>query len=280
MHNGICGWRIKSERKLRYWASTGNVRLNLKFFIPPPYRQIVNLKRIPEGFKIVEKGFNNLLVHRGKLSKRGVMDLSYEMEVYPLSYFIDPRMNWGKVDEIPEELKRKYREANIYWPLKNEKIEEIAGEEWFREERIKIWVDNAIRFLWKAIKNAEPQVERLGALHALESSKGDCDEFTDLFITIARVRGIPARRITGMLIHNDVEMHAWSEIYARGEWIVVDAAMRKVGNYSPNYIVLKVEEFNPSLPDLQLSWKGGNLRYEIENEVPRAERVACEGKNF
>ncbi len=275
----LCGWRIEKRDKIRYQASSGNVHIQIKLYFPPNYRQIVIVRRVPAGFKIVKKGLNSFLFYRGKISRKGVMDLGYDVDVYPIPYFLDPQSHWGKVEEIPESMKRKYMESNAYWPVSEEKIKGITREFWFGESRINVWVKNAIVSLWKKIKNVEPQGERLGALRALELKRGDCDEFTDLFITLARLRGIPSRRITGMFISSRAELHAWSEIFIpSGEWIIADAAMRNAGNYSPNYVILKVEEFNPSLPDYQLSWKGGNLKYEIERKV-HTEKIICKSRS-
>ena len=273
----ICGWRIEKRDKIRYQASSGNIRIQIKLYLPANYRQIVIVRRIPSGFKIVKKGLNYFLTYRGKISRRGVIDVGYDVDVYPIPCFLDPQSNWGRVEEIPESMKRKYMESNMYWPISDERMKEIANEPWFKESRIDVWVKNAIVSLWKKIKNAEPQGERLGALRALKLKRGDCDEFTDLFITLARLRGIPTRRVTGMFISSHVELHAWSEIFIpAGEWVIVDAAMRNHGNYTPNYVILKVEEFNPSLPDYHLSWKGGSLKYEIEKEI-HTEKIVCQG---
>lgn len=61
---------------------------------------------------------------------------------------------------------------------------------------------------------------------AVRSGRGDCTEFADLFTTLARTLGIPARSITG-LVYDDVAgpgfyLHAWSEVAIDGEWVGVD----------------------------------------------------------
>ncbi len=272
----ICGWNIEKKAQFRYIASSGNVRLTIKSSFPAEYRQLVFIKRIPPVLKIIKKKKNSFMIYQNRVPRRGLIDLGYEIDVYPIAYCLNIDRKWGKIEDIQKNTKNKYKEGNPYWPLENKRIKEITEMDWFKENKINIWIKNAIDFLWSVLKNVEPQKERLGPIKALKLSAGDCDEFTDIFITLARLRGLPSRRITGMYIENDnAEMHAWSEIYTPiGEWIIVDPAMMNAGNYRPNYVILKVEEFNPSIPEYQISWKGGKLKYEIE-ESTKIKKIIC-----
>ncbi len=61
---------------------------------------------------------------------------------------------------------------------------------------------------------------------ALLERRGDCTEFADLFTTLARTLGLPARSIIG-LVYDDVAgpgfyLHAWSEVAIAGVWVAVD----------------------------------------------------------
>ena len=48
----------------------------------------------------------------------------------------------------------------------------------------------------------EIQDEELGAFIAYNQGFGDCSEYSDLLITLLRIQGIPARKITGFLVTN------------------------------------------------------------------------------
>ena len=62
-----------------------------------------------------------------------------------------------------------------------------------------------------------------GALYALQEKKGDCTEYSDLFVALCRARGIPARSIHGLI-------HDWAEIYIpEVGWIPVDPAWGRGG---------------------------------------------------
>ncbi len=48
----------------------------------------------------------------------------------------------------------------------------------------------------------EIQDEELGAFLAYNQGIGDCSEYSDLLITLLRIQGIPARKVTGFLVTN------------------------------------------------------------------------------
>lgn len=56
-----------------------------------------------------------------------------------------------------------------------------------------------------------------GAVWAIDNGKGDCSEYSDLFVALCRAKGIPARVIEGFLItptpDGDSPKHAWTEVY-------------------------------------------------------------------
>ncbi len=58
------------------------------------------------------------------------------------------------------------------------------------------------------------QTERRGAVGALQNGIGDCSEYTDLSIALARAAGIPARAMYGWGYSEDNMVgHAWPEFY-------------------------------------------------------------------
>ena len=87
--------------------------------------------------------------------------------------------------------------------------------------------------------------ERRGARLALESGRGDCTERADLFVALARARGIPARTIAGFVIDHDAVLraaayHNWAEAYVDGAWRLADPD-KGVWDSSPSqYLALRV----------------------------------------
>jgi hypothetical protein len=86
------------------------------------------------------------------------------------------------------------------------------------------------------------------------------------------MRGIPCRRLTGYFIRNkkvEAEPHAWGEILSPAlGWIPIDIALHNIGNHTINYVILKIEEFNPSLSDYQILKPSAAIRYHWERSIP------------
>lgn len=67
--------------------------------------------------------------------------------------------------------------------------------------------------------------EERGVRHAFSAGSGDCGQYSALFITMARIAGIPARQQSGYTIKGKgFSAHVWSEIYLPWEgWVPIDA---------------------------------------------------------
>ncbi|MCZ6916219.1 MAG: transglutaminase-like domain-containing protein [Gemmatimonadetes bacterium] len=60
------------------------------------------------------------------------------------------------------------------------------------------------------------------AVEVLETKRGDCNEHTILFVSLARAVGLPARTAAGLVyVDGSFYYHAWAEVYLGG-WVAVD----------------------------------------------------------
>jgi transglutaminase-like putative cysteine protease len=194
--------------------------------------------------------------------------------VIPTVSYVNPREDWGTIADFPKALQRKYQQSSKYWPLKSQSILDISQKEWFKTEDLSKWVQSTSRFIKEILKHREKQEKRLGADQALLTGIGDCDEFTDIFISLSRIRGIPCRRLTGFFITQEgksVEAHAWGEILSpRHGWVPIDIALNNLGRHSINYVILKIEEFNPALSDFQIQIQHSSTvhyRWELPDPI-------------
>jgi transglutaminase-like putative cysteine protease len=63
------------------------------------------------------------------------------------------------------------------------------------------------------------------AVRVLELRRGDCNEFTALYVALARAAGLPARPAAGLVQLGDhFYYHAWPEVYL-GTWVPVDPTL-------------------------------------------------------
>ncbi|MSR85922.1 hypothetical protein EXS74_00835 [Candidatus Woesearchaeota archaeon] len=116
--------------------------------------------------------------------------------------------------------------------------------------------------------------------YVLEHKEGVCDELTNLFISLARSRGIPARFVSGIVYSNQgytFGAHGWAEVYIDGKWIPVDVTFGTFGWVDPSHIKFK-EELGSNSASLFYSATGNGLdvalgKMSIDAEIIRAQGV-------
>ncbi len=76
------------------------------------------------------------------------------------------------------------------------------------------WVHGNLR---RHMATSVPSAEKV-----LETRRGDCNEYTTLYVALARAAGLPARTVAGLVYLNGrFYYHAWPEVYL-GDWVAVD----------------------------------------------------------
>ena len=147
-----------------------------------------------------------------------------------------------KFDTYPKTLTAQYCKSSKFWETNDIELNEIAHN-LLTESGTDVlkYLQKAFTFVQENIKFRENLDRRLGAKLAIKEGKGDCDEFSDLFITLCRINRIPARRIIGILLTdvNNFSLHAWSEVYipAYEKWVPFDTALGEFASIKWNYII-------------------------------------------
>lgn len=179
------------------------------------------------------------------------------MEPQPSNVLIDKDGNWlaqyrllpsqkvdvvvkGKVEvilhprseDLSPEQKKEYLREKAYWQVQASQIKKLA-QELKTPEAIYSYVVKTLQYDFSRVTENKP---RLGALKALQTpTSAVCVEFTDLFISLSRAAGIPAREINGYgftqntierpaSLSQDTLLHSWPEYYnsEKKTWIMVD----------------------------------------------------------
>ncbi|MBU1132979.1 transglutaminase-like domain-containing protein [Patescibacteria group bacterium] len=147
-----------------------------------------------------------------------------------------------ETQSIPSDLIRKYTGEEKFWQVNSPNIQKAASElkdtnlnTIKNAQKVYNYVIQNLTYDFKALE--EGPVERHGAEVALtQKGQWTCMEFTDLFVTLTRAMGIPAREVNGYAFTNneldkplsinlqggDV-LHSWAEFYDPFYgWIQVD----------------------------------------------------------
>lgn len=127
---------------------------------------------------------------------------------------------------------------------------------------------DAMRVIFKIAdwtrKNIEYDLSTLTAETVQKSSwvltnkQGVCDEITNLFISMLRSLGIPARFVSGMVYSNinyTWGPHGWAEVYLPDiGWVPFDVTFGQYGWIDPSHIKLK-DDLDAGTPSAEYSWK-------------------------
>lgn len=166
---------------------------------------------------------------------------------------------------------------------------EIVGNEthpYLKAKLIFTWIDEHIPWAGAREYSTLDNIP----MYCLKRRHGDCGIQSLLFITLARLNGIPARWQSGWMLHpGEVNLHDWSEIYLEPYgWVPVDQSfgIQRFGSNEKEkyfylggmdaYRLIVNDEFSmPLYPakvyprsetvDFQrgeVEWKGGNLYFD------------------
>jgi transglutaminase-like putative cysteine protease len=100
----------------------------------------------------------------------------------------------------------------------------------------------------------------------LKNKEGVCDEITNLFISLLRSVGIPARFVSGMVYSNtdyDWGAHGWAEVYfPEYGWVPFDVTFGEYGWIDPSHIKLK-HDVDSGTPTAKYSWKANDASIDV-----------------
>lgn len=120
------------------------------------------------------------------------------------------------------------------------------------------WVENNIKYDLSTLTSDAVQKSSW----VLTNKEGVCDELSNLFISMLRSIGIPAKFIYGMAYSNVNDKwgaHAWTEVYFPDKgWIPFDITYGQFGWLDPTHIKL-MESYDSNEPSIKYNWKSYNI---------------------
>lgn len=171
------------------------------------------------------------------------------------------------------QLQKKYLlSSNKLWQLPDNQLPDVSAE----VKNIYSFVVNNLSYNYNKINTEN---KRLGAASVLTDPKNAvCTEFTDLFIALARKKGIYSREIQGYGFSQDPQLrplslvsdilHSWPEYYnsITGLWVPVDPTWQNTSgidyfsSFDLNHITFAVHGKDPEYPFPAGTYKTENSR--------------------
>lgn len=169
----------------------------------------------------------------------------------------------------------QWLKAKKYWETENESLVKKARQLGTIRE-IYDWVVNNLDYDYSRVEN---EGGRMGALSVFSNpSSAICLEFSDLFITLARAAGIPARLATGyarsensrlrpLALEKDI-LHAWPEYWDEefGVWRMVDPTWEKTTGGIDYFKTWDFNHFVLAKRGLESDWPYPAGSYKVEGE--------------
>jgi transglutaminase-like putative cysteine protease len=160
-----------------------------------------------------------------------------------------------------------------FWETNDPVIRRTAEKIRHSSQDTQDFLANTFAWVRDNVKLREPQATRLGAARAIRELTGDCDELSDLFITLCRAEMVPCRRVVGLFYQGHeveerpFEWHAWAEVQASGGmWIPFDPSLGFFASISERHIARCCMGRRSDYPVRQLTWKSHPVKSPVLND--------------
>ncbi len=282
-------WGTSPKYKLRFDYTIENKGehkvsdFTLSSYIPPQTKfQQVNVK-IPKNCMIEEDEDENQLIKfkLGDLQKRKKTHITFFVEVTPQGNVGVMEPNFGQVKQYEQITKsgsigESLLNSSSYWNTNEKEIKNLVNVLNNNSNNISEYIILAFEFVNQKI-NYRINNKRIDALNTYRQRSGDCSEMSDLFVTLLRANGIPAKIVHGWTLdfHNgniNLDLtnqgHAWCEFFAPSSkgWIQCDPTWGFLTGVSSQHICRQREGLIPEQNTYSWNYRG-NSKVNVEEKV-------------
>jgi transglutaminase-like putative cysteine protease len=223
------------ELKLRYdfFASGETAKMKFVVILPktiPDRQKILGIKYSPKPSRVFRENGNRyaeFVFSRPRKRLKVEIDIKAELFRYDL---FTARKSRGKRLSKGRGLKDFLKEEK-YIEKEHPQIQQIAKS--IKGQTETEIVKNVYDYVIENMEYVVQGEKDLGAVTAVQQKKGDCSEYSDLFVAICRAKDIPARVATGYTVRfDDVSpKHHWAEVYLQKYgWVPFDPSWGDVEN--------------------------------------------------
>lgn len=146
----------------------------------------------------------------------------------------DISTDFSKIDQLYDydtsdiDYKRYTADNKPFINLENKEMYVVSNEIWNNSTDILDYSRKCFMYVAKTYSYGEPESGFKSLEYTIKYKRGDCGNLSSVFITLLRMKGIPARHLMGF--RPDGSLHVWADFYLEGYgWIPVDV------NYQHEY---------------------------------------------
>jgi transglutaminase-like putative cysteine protease len=224
---------IRHQYRIVNSGSQPATEITLRTFIPPTTKfQSVTVPNTLPGITFESDADNNQIavIQIGSIPGNQEKMVSFQLSVQPqgnVGVIMPFFGTWPEFRDVtqPNSIGEQMLAPSKYWNLDDGYVKDLVAV-------LKKSAKNASEFIQLAFEFTNQRLTyeinnfRETAARTLQSRKGDCSEFSDIFVTILRAAGIPAKVVHGWTIDlekNTLNPHAWCEFFSpqRG-WLACD----------------------------------------------------------
>ncbi len=181
-----------------------------------------------------------------------------------------------------------YLQKDTYWEIDDPVLTQIAQT----LKTPKDIYNYVVQTLTYKTTNIDSSFRQGAAFTIQNPTQALCTEFTDLFVTLARIKGIPAREVEGFAYSNNVKikpintntdvLHAWPQYYDSNKqaWISVDPTWEKTTNgvdyftdLDPNHFAFVFHGINSQQPLPPGGYKNNQNVKTVSVEFAKTETI-------
>lgn len=208
---------------------------------------LANQDTVNFTFTIRDPDIKKIDTYPQKISKISKKGENYEIQLSTVNPYLDgeklTKMKsapYNKSQEYDKEI-AKYLQATLLIDTHNEYVKQIADSLFKDDTQTFMIIDKALKFVHNYLSPSDSIAKQIDAgvcrtidvNTVVQTRKGTCSEYTNLFTALMRYMNIPTRFAVGYLNAPEWNMestHAWPECYIDGAgWCAVDPTL-------PSYI--------------------------------------------
>lgn len=203
---------------------TGTTKARLLTILPhslPRRQRIDRIVFSPPPRRIVRDGASDHAEFVFERPARAeVVEVTVRAELY--RYDLSAARSYREVDaELSDAERERYLATTATLPAKDPQVVELAA---ISKAKTAYALASDLQQLVVDRLEYRPQAGAAPPAKALASGHGDCSEYADLLAALCRARQVPARVVTGALLHPKAQIrHAWVEVWAKtAGWVPFD----------------------------------------------------------